>query len=286
MIPTGVSGAGLGLRRELISDVLAHCPAAIDFFEVAPENWMEMGGASGRQFRALTERHRFVAHGLSLSLGGPGPLDELFLKRVRRFLDAHGITLYPEHLSYTTDEGQLYDLLPIPATGDAVRHVAQRIRRVQDILGRRIAVENASFYVKAPIDEMTEAAFIRAVLEEADCALHLDINNVYVNSINHGYDPREFLLQLPQERVVYVHTAGHYVEAEDLIVDTHGADVIDPVWDLLDFAYGRFGVHPTLLERDFNIPPLSKLMREVKRIATLQRRHVPAARAVRGRAAS
>lgn len=286
MIPTGVSGAGLGLRRELVTDVLEHCPAAIDFFEVAPENWMEMGGASGRQFRALTERHRFVAHGLSLSLGGPGPLDELFLKRVRKFLDAHGITLYTEHLSYTTDDGQLYDLLPIPATGDAVRHVARRIRRVQDILGRRIAVENASFYVKAPIDEMTEAAFIRAVLEEADCALHLDVNNVYVNSVNHGYDPREFLLQLPQERVAYVHTAGHYVEAEDLIVDTHGADVIDPVWDLLDFAYGHFGVHPTLLERDFNIPPLAKLTREVKRIATLQRRHASAARPVRGRAAS
>lgn len=286
MIPTGVSGAGLGLRRELVPDVLEHCPETIAFFEVAPENWMEMGGSSGRQFRALTERHRFVAHGLSLSLGGPGPLDELFVKRVRRFLDLHGITLYTEHLAYTTDDGQLYDLMPIPATSDAVRHVARRIRRVQDLLGRRIAIENASFYVKSPVDEMTESEFIRAVLEESDCALHLDVNNVYVNSVNHGYDPREFLLSLPVERVAYLHTAGHYVEADDLIIDTHGADVIDPVWDLLDFTYAHFGVHPTLLERDFNIPPLADLTREVDRIASLQRRHAEAARPVQDRAAS
>jgi len=286
MIPTGVSGAGLGLRRELIDDVLDDCPDIISFFEVAPENWMEMGGASGRRFRALTERHRFVAHGLSLSLGGPGPLDELFLKRVRRFLDAHGIALYTEHLSYTTDDGQLYDLMPIPATPEAVRHVARRIRRVQDILGRRIAIENASFYVKSPVDEMTEGQFIRAVLEEADCALHLDVNNVYVNSVNHAYDPRAFLLELPRERVAYLHTAGHYVEAEDLIIDTHGADVIDPVWDLLDFSYAHFGVHPTLLERDFNIPPLAELTREVRRIANLQARHPGIAQPAHDRVAS
>ncbi len=273
MIPTGVTGAGLGLRREMVPALLERCPDAIEFFEVAPENWMEMGGASGRQFRALTERHAFVAHGLSLSLGGPGPLDEVFVRRVKRFLDAHGIRLYTEHLSYTTDDGQLYDLMPIPATYEAVRHVAKRIRRVQDILERPIAIENASFYVKAPIDEMSESDFIRAVLEEADCALHLDVNNVYVNSVNHDYDPREFLLTLPADRVAYLHMAGHFREADDLVIDTHGADVIDPVWDLLDFTYRHFGVHPTLLERDFNIPPLPTLVREVKRIAKLQQRH-------------
>ena len=136
MIPTGVTGAGLGLRRELVPALLERCPDAIEFFEVAPENWMEMGGASGRQFRALTERHAFVAHGLSLSLGGPGPLDEVFVRRVKRFLDAHGIRLYTEHLSYTTGDGQLYDLMPIPATYEAVRHVAKRIRRVQPTMRR------------------------------------------------------------------------------------------------------------------------------------------------------
>ncbi|MBI1395506.1 MAG: DUF692 family protein [Betaproteobacteria bacterium] len=284
MIPTGVSGAGLGLRRELIPALLDRVPPDIAFFEVAPENWMEMGGAAGRRFRHFTERHPFVAHGLSLSLGGPRPLDEPFLRRVRRFLDEHRIALYTEHLAYTTDDGQLYDLLPIPFTGDAVRHVARRIRLAQDILERRIAIENASFYVKAPIDEMDELTFVREVLREADCALHLDVNNVYVNSVNHGYDPRAFLHALPPERVVYLHMAGHYREAPDLLVDTHGADVIDPVWELLDLAFGLFGVHPTLLERDFNIPPLPVLEREVRRIADLQARHTgaPAHRAPAG----
>jgi uncharacterized protein (UPF0276 family) len=237
---------------------------------------MEMGGRSGKDFRRLLDRYAFVAHGLSLSLGGPQPLDELFLARLKRFLDAHGIALYTEHLAYTTDEGQLYDLLPIPFTGEAVHYVAGRIRRVQEILERRIAVENASFYVKAPIDEMDELAFIGAVLQEADCDLHLDVNNVYVNSVNHGYDPHAFLRGLPRERVVYVHVAGHFREADDLVVDTHGADVIDPVWALLDFAYRQFGVHPTLLERDFNIPPLEALLEEVGQIRRLQAAHTPA----------
>jgi uncharacterized protein (UPF0276 family) len=276
VIPTGVTGAGLGLRRELIAPLQAGVPAEIGFFEVAPENWMDMGGASGRQFRAFTERHPFVAHGLSLSLGGSLPLDELFLRRVKRFLDEHRIVLYTEHLSYTTDDGQLYDLMPIPFTEEAVRHVAKRIRRVQDILERRIAIENASYYVQAPIDEMGEIEFIRAVLSEADCALHLDVNNVYVNSVNHRYDPKAFLDALPVDRAVYLHMAGHFHEADDLLVDTHGADVIDPVWDLLDHTYRRFGVLPTLLERDFNIPPLPQLRREVAKIARYQVRHTKA----------
>ncbi|HUF22032.1 MAG TPA: DUF692 domain-containing protein [Burkholderiales bacterium] len=269
-----IQGAGLGLRRELLQAVSEHKPAAVvDFFEVAPENWMDVGGASGRKFRALAERHPFVCHGLSLSLGGPQPLDELFLQRLCGFLDAHRIGLYTEHLSYCSDDGHLYDLMPIPFTADAVDYVAARIRRTQDILGRRIAVENASFYVKAPIDEMNELEFIAAVIEESDCLLHLDVNNVYVNSVNHGYDAREFLLGVPAERVVYMHVAGHYREAADLIIDTHGADVIDPVWELLDFTYAHLGVRPTLLERDFNIPPLATLVREVAVIAALQAKH-------------
>lgn len=275
MSERSIHGAGLGLRRELLHAVSERTPAAIDFFEVAPENWMEIGGASGKQFRALAERHPFVCHGLSLSLGGPQPLDELFLTRLRAFLDSHRIRLYTEHLSYCSDDGHLYDLMPIPFTGEAVRYVAERIRRTQDILGRRIAVENASFYVKAPIDEMDELAFITAVVEEADCLLHLDVNNVYVNSVNHGYDPRAFLLGVPADRVVYMHVAGHYRQAPDLIIDTHGAEVIDPVWELLDFTYAHLGVRPTLLERDFNIPPLDDLVREVEAIAALQARHAP-----------
>jgi uncharacterized protein (UPF0276 family) len=270
--PFGIHGAGLGLRRELIPELQARVPPAIQFFELAPENWMDMGGSSAKVLRSFTDRYPFVCHGLSLSLGGPSALDEMFLHRLKRFVRQHGIQLYTEHLSYTTDEGHLYDLLPIPFTGDAVRHVAARICRTQEILESRIAVENASFYVAAPISEMSEVEFIRAVLEEADCWLHLDVNNVYVNSVNHGYDPVAFLRAMPAERVVYMHTAGHTREAEDLVVDTHGEAVIDPVWKLLGVAYETVGVQPTLLERDYNIPPLATLTKEVQRIARTQAR--------------
>ena len=159
--------------------------------------------------------------------------------------------------------------MPIPFTEEAVKFVAERIRRVQGILERKIAVENVSYYA-APGKEMDEIKFINAVLKEADCDLLLDVNNIYVNSVNHKYDPIEFLQALPSERIAYCHVAGHYNEAEDLIVDTHGADVIDPVWQILDKAYELFGVFPTLLERDFNIPPIDTLMKEVHTIRKLQ----------------
>ena len=273
MTTCNIQGAGLGLRRELIPALKAQAPSAIDFFEIAPENWIDLGGALGRDLRHFTERYPIVCHGLSLSLGGTSPLDELFLKRIKSFLDQHRIQLYTEHLSYCSDDGHLYDLLPIPFTSEAVKYVASRIRRTQDILERKIAVENASYYVASPIAEMSEIEFIKAVLEEADCLLHLDVNNIYVNSVNHNFDPAAFLHALPGERITYIHTAGHYQEAEDLIVDTHGADVIDPVWDLLEETYRTFGVFPTLLERDFNIPPLAELLPEVEHIVRLQQRY-------------
>jgi hypothetical protein len=273
VISTGVQGAGLGLRRELLGTLLDGVPPAIGFFEVAPENWLDLGGAAGRRFRALAQQRPLVAHGLSLSLGGAAPLDPLFLRRVRRFLETHGIALYTEHLAWTTDDGHLYDLLPIPFTAEAVRHVARRIVQAQDILGRRIAIENASYYAGSPLDEMSELEFVNAVLAEADCALHLDINNVHVNAVNHGHDAHDFIRALPARRVVYLHVAGHHRAAPDLLVDTHGAQVADPVWDLLDFAYAHLGVQPTLLERDFNIPPLPELVAEVAHIGRLQAAH-------------
>ena len=268
-----IHGAGLGLRRELIPELKIQVPSAIDFFEIAPENWIDLGGALGRDLRHFTERFPIVCHGLSLSLGGPTPLDELFLKRVKGFLDQHHVHLYTEHLSYCSDDGHLYDLLPIPFTQEAVHYVAARIRRTQDILQRQIAVENASYYVGSPVADMSELEFIKAVLEEANCLLHLDVNNIYVNSINHVYDPVAFLHALPGERIAYIHTAGHYKEAEDLLVDTHGADVIAPVWNLLEETYRTFGVFPTLLERDFNIPPLQELVKEIEHIAMLQQQY-------------
>lgn len=275
----GVRGAGLGLRRALLSPLGERRGACADFLEVAPENWMRIGGRLGRQFRALTERYAFATHGLSLSIGAPAPLDEAFVREIKAFLDLHGIADYTEHLTWCSDDGHLYDLMPIPFTEAAVDYVAARVRRVQDILERRIALENASYY--APLaTELSEIEFIKAVVERADCDLLLDVNNVYVNSINHRYDPLRFLDALPRERVRYMHIAGHYVEAEDLRVDTHGASVIDPVWTLLQEAYARFGVRPTLLERDFNIPPLDTLLGEVDHIRSLQAQAGQAGRAV------
>ena len=201
-------------------------------------------GGLGRDLREFIERYPFVCHGLSLSIGGPAPLDEALLRKIRRFLDLHRIPLYTEHLSYCSDQGHLYDLLPIPFTEEAVKYVAERVRRTQDILERRIALENASYYVQAPITEMSEADFIRSVLTEADCDLHLDVNNVYVNSINHAYDPVEFIRAMPTERIVYMHMAGHYKEAEDLIIDTHGANIVGPVWSLLEDTYVCMALRP------------------------------------------
>ena len=266
-----VSGAGLGLRRPLLDKLLAEPPERVNFMEAAPENWIGVGGALGKKFRRFTDRYPFVCHGLSLSLGSPAPLDEGFLGQLKGFLDDHGIRFYTEHLSYCSDDGHLYDLMPIPFTDEAVHYVADRIRRVQDILERPIGIENVSYYA-APGREMDEIDFITAVLDEADCQLLLDVNNIYVNSINHHYDAKTFLKSLPAERVVYFHVAGHYVEAEDLRIDTHGTDVCDPVWTLLETAYAHFGPVPTLLERDFNIPPLNELLIEIDRISDLQKK--------------
>ncbi len=269
-----VSGAGLGLRREMLDELEANADAGIDFMEVAPENWIPLGGSYRRRFAAFAERLPIITHGLSLSIGSPAPLDLDLVESIRQFIREFNIPIYSEHLSYCSDDGHLYDLLPIPFTEEAVHYVAARIRQVQDHLGQRIAMENASYYTPVPGQEMSELDFIRAVLEEADCGLLLDVNNIYVNSVNHRYDPVEFLKGLPGERIVYGHIAGHYNEAEDLIVDTHGADVIDPVWELLDTAYQHFGVFPTLVERDFNIPPLQALMQEVGRVRDIQHRHI------------
>ena len=259
----------MGLRRALLGPLRTHDLEEVDFMEVAPENWINVGGRRGRSFREFTDRLPFVCHGLSLSIGGPSSLDETFLHRIGKFLDQHRIRYYSEHLSYCTDDGHLYDLMPIPFTGEAVQYVAERIRRTQDILERRIAVENVSYYA-SPGSELSEIEFINAVLTEADCDLLLDVNNIYVNSINHRYDSVEFLQSLPGHRIAYGHIAGHAKEAEDLIVDTHGAKIISSVWDLLDKAYEAFGVFPTLLERDFNILPVEELMAEVRHIAEIQ----------------
>ena len=264
-----VSGAGLGLRRP-IADKLMDVPAGeIDFMEIAPENWIHVGGKLGKKLRWFTERYPFLIHGLSLSIGSPAPLNEQLVHDVKDFMAEHNIRMYSEHLSASSDDGQLYDLMPIPFTDDAVRHVASRVQRVQDILEQRIALENVSYY--APTDTaLSEIEFTLAVLEEADCDLMLDINNIVVNSINHRYDALEFLHAMPADRIRYFHIAGHHVEAEDLRIDTHGTPVDQQAWALLAEAYAHFGVVPTLLERDFNFPPIDELLQEVTHIRELQ----------------
>ncbi len=264
-----VQGAGLGLRRPIADKLMADPPSDIDFMEVAPENWIHVGGAIGKKLRFFTERYPFLIHGLSLSIGSPAPLDEQLVRDIKAFMADHQIRLYSEHLSYCGDDGHLYDLMPIPFTEDAVKYVAGRVRRVQDILEQRIALENVSYY--APTDSsMSEKEFLLAVLEESDCDLMLDINNIVVNSINHNYDAGAFMRDMPAERIRYFHLAGHYVEAPDLRIDTHGAAVDNQSWQLLADAYRHFGPVPTLLERDFNFPPMDELLDEVRRIKQLQ----------------
>ena len=257
------------MRRALLPELLAMEASSVDFLECTPDNWINVGGRHGDALARLAERFPLACHGLSLSLGGPAPLDLELLRRTRQFLDRHNVAFFSEHLSYCSDDGQLYDLLPLPFTDEAVRHVAARIRQTQDVLERRIAVENISYYA-APYQVLHEIDFLRAVLEEADCDLLLDVNNLFVNSINHRYDAGEYLAALPAERVVYMHVAGHYDEAPDLKIDTHGATVKKDVWSLLEQAYQRFGALPTLLERDFNFPPLTELLTEVEQIRLRQ----------------
>lgn len=267
-------GAGLGFRRALIAEMDKADLSSIDFFELAPENWVESGGKYIKDLRRYTEQHAFAAHGLSLSIGSTEKLDTDLLTSIKKFLDEHHIALYTEHLSWCSDDGHLYDLLPIPCTEEAVHWVSSRIKAAQDILERQIGFENASYYFTPPGSEMSEEAFISAVVSESNCLLHLDVNNIYVNSKNHGFDPLVYLAGLPLDKVCYMHVAGHHVEDDGIIVDTHGAEVIDPVWQLLRDAYRHIPMSassiPTCLERDFNFPELSSLVSEVEQIRRIQ----------------
>lgn len=279
-----LKGAGLGFRRELCQDMQTHDLSAIDFFEVSPENWLNSAGQMGGQYHKLlksyTERFAFICHGLSLSIGSSAKLDIDLLKNTKKFMQEHGMQLYTEHLAWTSDDkGHLYDLLPIPCTNDAVKWTANRIKQAQDIMGMQIGFENASYYYTPPDSDMSDSEFISAVVKEADCLLHLDINNIYVNSQNFGFDPITYLHQLPLEKVCYMHIAGHYVAEDGFIIDTHGNNVIEPVWQLLDEAYreiyhrtGKKATDiPTCLERDFNFPALDELLTEIDMIHHAQK---------------
>ncbi len=254
---------GIGLRRDISEEILNSKLLTPDFLEFAPENWMGVGGNWNRTREKAVSMYPITCHGLSLSLGSPEELDWDFIKELKVFLDENQAKIFSEHLSYTKSQNaHLYDLLPIPFRKDAVDHVVDRIRQVQDFLERPLAIENVSYYTPVAA-EMTEAEFVCEIVDRADCQLLLDVNNVYVNAFNHGYDAREYISQLPLDRVAYIHMAGHEQVAPDLIIDTHGQPIIDPVYDLFEWTIGKMNPVPVLLERDYNFEDLDQLQAEL-----------------------
>lgn len=264
---------GLGFRRDLANATLALDENGPDFLEIAPENWMGMGGYWRHILNKAAEQYPITCHGLSLSIGSADPLNLDFVKRLKTFLDDYEIELYSEHLSYSQSKNaHLYDLLPIPFRKDAVNHISERIQRVQDVLKRPLILENVSYYTPVGA-ELTEAEFIRSIVEQSGCKLLLDINNVYVNAFNHAYEPRPFIAQLPLSEVAYIHMAGHEQVAEDLIIDTHGQPIIDPVYELFEWTAKQLQPLPVLLERDFNFPKIDALLDEMNTIRSLAPPH-------------
>lgn len=261
--------AGIGFRKDFAEAFLNGSVLKPGFVELAPENWMKIGGFWKKKLNQLAERYPITSHGLSLSLGSPDELDMDFLKNVKQFLNDYNVEIYSEHLSFSKcDNAHMYDLLPIPFREDAVKHVAKRISQVQDYLGRQIAIENVSYYTPVAA-EMDEATFISRVVKEANCKLLLDVNNVYVNAFNHHYKAKPFIKNLPLERVAYIHMAGHTKVADNLIIDTHGQAIIDPVYELFEWTLERIKPVPVLLERDFNIPELRELQSELNSLEAI-----------------
>lgn len=261
---------GVGFRKDFAEEFLEGKDLTPAFLEVAPENWMEIGGYWKKVFNKVAEQYPIYSHGLSLSIGSPEDLDWNFLKRVKSFLHEYKIKIFSEHLSYSKcDNAHLYDLLPIPFRWDAVKHISERIKSVQEFLERKIAVEIVSYYTPVAA-EMSEVEFISSIVKEADCNLLLDVNNIYVNAFNHKYDAKNFIENLPLEKVEYIHMAGHEQVAPDLIIDTHGEPIIDPVYELFDFTVRKLpNTVPILLERDFNIPELKELQYELNRLENI-----------------
>lgn len=268
-----MQGIGLGFRRDVANDIINSEFELPEFIEVAPENWMKMGGYWKKQFDRATEKYPLTCHGLSLSIGSVEELDLNFLKDLKEFLDQYNVKIYSEHLSYSKCENaHLYDLLPIPFREDAVKHIVTRIKTVQDILERPLVLENVSYYT-AVAAEMSEAEFISSIISESGCQMLLDINNVYVNAFNHNYNTKEFINALPLDSVAYIHMAGHEQIEPDLIIDTHGKDIIDPVFELFDWTIQKINPVPVLLERDFNIPELNALEGELTQLQNITKKH-------------
>lgn len=274
-LPTGV---GLGLRWDFLEAVLeSEAPVPVAFFEVSPENYMRRGGYYPAALERVRERHRLVTHGLTLSVGAVDPPADDYLDELRRETLRLGTPFHSDHLCLSTAGPRvLHELLPLKLSLPVARRVADRIRAIEDRLALPMAVENVSWYAHPARPEVSEAEFIREVLERADCRLLLDVNNVYVNAQNHGFDPRAMIAELPLERVAEIHVAGHTRLGSGMILDTHGAPVVDPVLELLEWTIARTGPAPVLLERDNSVPPLTELLAEVQHIDTYYQRGVAA----------
>lgn len=264
---------GLGFRRDIHQEIIDLDDNKPAFIELAPENWMKFGGYWKEVLDKVRSKYKIFTHGLSLSIGSPDELDYEFLKDLKKFFSELDIQIYSEHLSYSKcDNAHIYDLLPIPFREDAVKHIVKRIKEAQDILERKIALENVSYYTPVGA-EMTELEFISAIINESGCDMLLDVNNVYVNAFNHDYNPKKFLDGLPLDKVKYIHMAGHLKVDEDTIIDTHGEDIIDPVYVLLNYVAPKLKPVPILLERDFNIPSIDKIQSEMKIMEDIVSKH-------------
>jgi hypothetical protein len=234
---------------------------------------MGMGGMWKRVMDRAVEKFPITCHGLSLSLGSPEELDWEFIRELKLFLDENQVRIFSEHLSYTKSQNaHLYDLLPIPFRQDAVDHVVERIQRVQDKLQRPLAIENVSYYTPVAA-EMSEIEFVNRIVEGADCQLLLDVNNVYVNAFNHQYNAKEYIDQLPLNKVAYIHMAGHEQVEPDLIIDTHGQPIIDPVYELFEWTIAKMDPVPVLLERDYNFEDTEQIQSELLQIKGLIKKH-------------
>ena len=259
---TTISGFGLGLRPRHYGAILRTNPR-VDWFEALTENYMVPGGRPLHFLDRIRERYPIALHGVSLSIGGTDVLNRDYLGRLKALALRVEPAWISDHLCWTGVAGRnLHDLMPLPYTQEALAHVVARVRQVQDFLGRRILIENVSSYVAYAASSLTEWDFLAELARTADCGILLDINNIYVSAFNHGYDARHFLDAMPARRVRQIHLAGHSHRG-DLIIDTHDAKVIDPVWDLYADAVARFGSVPTMIERDDRIPPLPQLVREL-----------------------
>lgn len=281
-------GFGLGLRPQHFPDILnpdqdglrpdGRHPG-VDWFEIISENFAGVGGRPLHNLMAVRERYPMVMHGVSLSIGAPDPLDTDYLRGLKALADLIEPAVVSDHLCWTGAHGvNLHDLLPLPLNEETLDHVAARVRQVQDILGRRIALENASTYVAFTSDTMTEWDFLAELTQRADCDLLLDVNNVYVSAFNHGFNAADYLAAVPADRIRQIHLAGHESNG-DHIIDTHDAPVVDPVWDLYGDTVRRLGAVPTMIERDANIPPFEDLVAELSSARRI------AARALDGAAA-